>query len=698
MIPWQQFPFVRILLFYVLGIFLNLFFQFEIPSFVILFLFFSFFILNVFLKRKTIGYQKRFVAGILIGVLLILIGIYNNHFYLNKGIPIHVSSQKSSYFFLLTEQPTETEKSMKAIGQVFSTDKKHITKSTKAILYFAKDTLSHHLNYGDLLKLNVHLNEVNPPKNPHEFNFKRYLANRRIYLQAYVSSRSWSFLSHNQANPIKSFGIHCRTYLMKCLKSTSLFPSEFSVAAAILLGQDEILDDETRQDYAGAGAMHVLCVSGLHVGIIYLAFNLMFGFLKRNRFQKRLKAFLLILVVWSYALITSFSPSVLRASVMLSFIILGESLNKKGNIYNSIAASAFLLLLLNPAMIMEVGFQLSYAAVVGIVSIYPLMKKHLTHKNTLIDKILSVLIVSIAAQIGTFPLAIYYFHQFPVYFLLTNLVVIFLATLIINFGFLFLLIASVPLVSSVFIFVFGLLVKSMNTYVSWIESLPGSTIKSLILNPLEIILLYLLIISITQCLLRKSKSWFVISTGLIFILGIGFSYRNYSRLRQQKFIVYAIPKSSVYEFQQGKNSTVFMDSTILENNQKINYHLSPNWIYSGIRKPKLVHHSEQKYQRLEMGLIKNEYFISFKNHIFLSINSKNSAAIKKLKTIVDYVIISNNASVSLVEIHQNLNPKLIILDSSNSIYFEREITAEALKNSIPLYSVINEGVLTIRFD
>jgi len=624
-----------------------------------------------------------------------LLGILLTTMQKSKG-PLAVSSnQKQDYFFMITEEPSESAKSIKILGDVFGGEinKNSIPTSIKCLIYLAKDSLAKMLVYGDVLKINTRLSEINPPQNPHEFNYRKYLKNRNIYHQAYLNKDAWQIIDHKQANPIKYYALKIRQHLLSTLKSSNLSESEFAVAAAILLGQDEILDDETRQDYSGSGAIHVLCVSGLHVGIIFLAFNLILSFLKKKGAQKLIKTLLLILFIWSYALITGISPSVLRASVMLSFIIVGEAFNKKGNIYNSIATSAFLLLLINPLMIMEVGFQLSYAAVIGIVSLYPLIKKQLYHPNHIIDKILSILIVSVAAQLGTFPIAIYYFHQFPVYFLFTNLVVILLATLIINIGFLYLLLSSIPLISFCFQFIFKMTISFMNKYVAFIESLPGSTMKGLVLSFLMMLIIYLLIIGITQSILQKSKSWFVLGLLSIIILGFGFSYKNISQLWQHKMIVYKIQGYSAIEFQQGKKNFVMLDSALIIDQQKINYHLTTNWWYSGISQPQIVSFDENKDPSIQ--LIKHGDLFFFQNHTFLRISKDNDDALKKLQIPVDYLIISNNPNISMEKLQSNFSPKLIILDSSNSNYFTQKLVQEAEKIGVSLYAVNNSGAYII---
>jgi len=170
-----------------------------------------------------------------------------------------------------------------------------------------------------------------------------------------------------------------------------------------------------------AGAMHILCVSGLHVGIIYLVISFFLGFLNNTRFNNILKAILLLLTVWAYAIITGLSPSVQRASLMLSVFIIGNLLNRARDTYNTLAISALILLIIDPYLLFNVGFQLSYAAVIGIVTFHQPIYKLLYFKNTIIDKIWSITVLSFAAQMATFPIATYYFHFFPPWFWLTNL-------------------------------------------------------------------------------------------------------------------------------------------------------------------------------------------------------------------------------------------------------------------------------------
>lgn len=601
----------------------------------------------------------------------------------------------NTYLLQITEPPSETAKSIKVIGKLSqkSVNKKARFTKEKSILYFQKDSSSINLKYGDLLIFDGNLQLINSPQNPHEFNYKRYLKYKNIYTQAYVQSDSWLLIDQHKSNPVKLFALHIRDYLLSILGNTKLTLKQQGVAKAILVGYDETLDPETRNEYASAGAMHVLCVSGLHVGIIYLAFNLLLGFLNKTRYARSIKAIVLILIIWIYALITGLSPSVLRASIMLNFIILGSIINRRGNIYNTMAASAFLLLLLNPLMIMEVGFQLSYSAVIGIVSIYPLIKPHLYHKNKIIDKVFSILIISFAAQIGTFPLAVFYFHQFPIYFLLTNLLVVSLAGIIINIGFIYFLVSSVPIVSKCVEFIFKTVVWIMNTYVSFIEHLPGSTLNGLILTFSAVLMIYLLMIGLMKAIIYQSKTWITVSLCCLLMLSIMYTRRQFQIQQQSKLTIYAINNQSAIEINKQKNNVLFADSSLILDENKINYRIQNNWWYSGIKECELVPINTKIYANDRLGIYKHDELVLTQNKLILIINKNNWRYYNSLKLQPDYILISGNPKISLVKIFEKFKPSLIIIDASNSYYQEKIWVKEAEELDIPCHFVRLEGAL-----
>ncbi|MEM9053079.1 MAG: ComEC/Rec2 family competence protein, partial [Bacteroidota bacterium] len=279
---------------------------------------------------------------------------------------------------------------------------------------------------------------------------------------------------------------------------------EFGVISALVLGDKAQLDVDLRRQFVNAGVVHILAVSGLHVGIIYFLFGWLFDLLLKKK-GRLLKFILLLLILWAYAALTGFSPSVLRAATMFSFISLGKYHWKYGNVYNMIAGSAVVLLVVDPLLITQVGFQLSYLAVIGIVYFHPKFYSLLTFETWLPDKIWSLTCVSLSAQLATFPLSVFYFHQFPVLFPLSNLLVIPLATAILYLGISWLILSWVPFLSSILEFLTIKATYILNLTVETFNELPIVTLRGLYLTEIETILLYSLIVTIAGFVAKPIK-------------------------------------------------------------------------------------------------------------------------------------------------------------------------------------------------
>jgi competence protein ComEC len=292
--------------------------------------------------------------------------------------------------------------------------------------------------------------------------------------------------------------------LIESLNEDSVPSKEHGVISALLVGDRSFLDPQLRNDFADAGAVHILAVSGLHVGIIYLLFLSVFNFLLREK-MRLFKFFLILAVLWGYAAFTGFSPSVLRAATMFSFIAAGKYNSRYVNTYNMIAASALFLLAVNPLLITQIGFQLSYLAVIGIVFFHPKFRALLVIENKYIDMLWSLVCVSFAAQLATFPLSIYYFHQFPMLFMITNIVVIPLATLILYFGVAWVVLLWIPFVSDILGWITIIFTRILNTFVELINTIPFAKMDGLYMSSLSVMLTYMIIILVTAFLTKPSR-------------------------------------------------------------------------------------------------------------------------------------------------------------------------------------------------
>ena len=337
----------------------------------------------------------------------------------------------------------------------------------------------------------------------HSFNFRSYLFDKGLRYELSCRSRECMAVPADHAIGLNRLAFAVRNRLLKILSEKGLAGQEFQVAGALLLGYVNEIDSRLKSAFAASGTMHILSVSGMHVGIVFLFLETILSFLAKFKYGLFIKSFLQIICIWAYAAVTGFSPAVLRASTCLGFLIIGKTIRRKPEMLNVISASVFFLLVMDPSILSDVGFQLSYMAVIGIVLLYkPVYDLYVTHL-WLPDKIWALVAVSVAAQIATFPLSLYYFHRFPNYFIVSNLIIVPLSNGIILMGILGLVFSSLPVIGNLTISALKILLIGLNQSVLWIGSLPGAVSKGFFPNGLEVCLIYFFIMTIFVFLTRK---------------------------------------------------------------------------------------------------------------------------------------------------------------------------------------------------
>jgi len=478
----------------------------------------------------------------------------------------------------------ETDKTFKTTVhiQAIKTDSAWQEANGKILIYFLKDSLSAKPELGNIVLIRAHPQQIDPPKNPYAFHYKNHLADRNVFRMTFVREGQWEIVGQLGFS-IGMLAQKTRSKLLQILKNHGVSGNEYAVSAAILLGYDDDLDDETRAQFSGSGAMHILCVSGLHVGIIFLVSSWLLGFLKRFRQGRFIRPGLLLLLVWAYAFITGLSPSVMRASLMISFIIIGQSRKKQGSVFQSIIASALILIIFNPLIIFQLGFQLSYAAVIAIVVLQKPIYQLVSFNHTIPDKIWEITTVSVAAQIGTFPIASFYFHQFPVYFLITNILIIPFSAFIIYAGILFLITSAIPFVSGISTYILTALISVLNSITKHISQLPGAVIDKISISPLQFSLLILLVILFSFAILQKNRSSFVLSLMLLLLLGATEVTYSYNHSKQSEFTVFYAGKSLIIEVIRGHNAAILTDSASLNDSKNLDFAIKAYNIQKRIR-------------------------------------------------------------------------------------------------------------------
>lgn len=526
-----------------------------------------------------------------------------------------------------------------------------VATNGKMLLYLQNDSLSEALKHGDLVLFNARLNPISAPMNPSEFNYQRYMHFHQISHQAYVRSDAWKLV--NRGAGIIRIAHDAQKAIIDVLEHYGVTDRELAIVSALLVGYKHHLSSDQVSAFASAGAMHVLAVSGLHVGIIFLILNMLLKPLLKVRFGKIMKAILLLLLLWSYAAITGLSPSVSRACTMFSFVIVGQVIYRHTSIFNTIATSAVFLLIINPFYIVEVGFQLSYLAVLGIVLLQPRIHELWKPKYWLVEKIWAITAVSIAAQLATFPLGLLYFHQFPNYFLLSNLVVIPAATVILSVGIALVFLQWVPLLSSFLGYVLYWLVHGLDLFIAWVEGLPLALIQGIDIGIGDTYLIYLLIVALTLFIISKRYTWLVVSLALFCAIEGVNILETITQRKQSKMIIYSVRGAEAVDFIVGVDHVFLADSSLLNDFDKMRFHIHHHWWELDLEEPKNALPELIRSESMAMFNDQKVIFLADSAHVTRAIESDHlviqTRTLQHPKTILDSV---KTASVVL---SQNLD-------------------------------------------
>ena len=685
---WSSRPFARIFFFLVAGIFLaryattivfinsNWLLFIALPLMILIFL---------FIKWK-ISWKWRSLTGIAAGVTIFLFGVWLTRQKLEKAQTI--TYDKPAYFQgEVIKEPVLTDRAVKLVISLVQLDdtSSHLKEPVKMMALFSRDSTSEKLGYGDQLLFYGKPVSPKPPKNPFEFDYAGFLRLNEISSTVFITRERWVLKARAKAWLPKVVAGKLRNYLLETFKESGLKGNNYAVTVAMILGYDELMEPEVEQDFVRAGAMHVLCVSGLHVGVIYIVMNFLLGFLKRNRRQRFLKAGLLLFFVWFYALLTGLSPSVQRASFMLTIFIVGNAVQRDRDSLNTLAASAVVLLILNPLLIFNVGFQLSYSAVLAIVLLHRPIYNLLYFKNKLVDKIWSVSVLSLVAQLGTFPIAAHYFHFFPTYFWLTNLFVMPLSFLIITTGFLFVMVSWIPFVGLFVGEILSFLVYFLNLIVGAVEYLPYSGLDKLYFPWVKVGLVYLLTGMLFQWIVRKRIRFMLPVLGVALILLIMQSLRMYDLTTQKKLIVYQVSQHSSIAFIEGRKQICLMDTLLLKDQQKANYQMANSEVSWGLTRnpfPIDSHIQEDNpdlYVSMGIGSFSDFRFAVFEEKVWSS--EKHTPKIK-----LDALILRGRKKHDLTELKQCFEFDLLVLDGSVPSYRQKTIMSTADSLGISCYS------------
>ena len=372
----------------------------------------------------------------------------------------------------------EDIKSFEAVFRLSYLEKKgaryklHFSRQGENYYCLSTDAVCKNWKAGDVFWIEGELHPISGPTSPDQFNFRAYLQNQNI-----VARLQWKRIAKIKSKPnSKDRLINYRNSLARRIDLWPWADKHKALYKALFLGLKGDIDPEMRKDFGAAGLMHLLAVSGLHLGMIYLMIQFLLKPLKAVPYFRILNCALSIVGIWAFSFISGAGPSVLRAATLFSFLAIGKAINRAGSGFSAVWASALILLWFQPLLIRQLGFLLSYSAVIGILFLVPKMKSWHSFKFQPLKSIQELIYVSIAAQLFTAPITLYAFGSFPLYFLLANLLVLPLMSIIMYSGLLVLLLDQFPILSF-YRNNFPIALEYMSKISAWISSFPNAQIQ-----------------------------------------------------------------------------------------------------------------------------------------------------------------------------------------------------------------------------
>lgn len=601
--PWHKLPFLRLIIPFLTGILLGIrgIMMFDgIVAVIVTLLFIQ--LVMVLYHRRLFSFSYRWIGGLLIYVFFLMAGIwrayenyrpYKPNYYDNYRNP----NEKQLWLVKISGPVSIRDKSIRALSDVlYLIDNKSFKKTDgKLMLSMERDSASAALTQGDLVLVKAYLKEIPGPAFPCAFDYARFSANKGILYQVYLRNGDWKLHQRNKAVNLRYMAWKWQQKLVGIIREQSLDRDEQAVGCAMLLGYTDGFGQDLQGAYSRAGVTHILSVSGLHVGLVFIICSRMLFFLNRNKTQKILKIILLILLTWLYCLLTGLAPCVQRAGVMFTFLIIGQSLGRKNNLVNVLFASAFILLFINPSNIFDYGFQLSYLAVLGIVWLEPLIYPMLYIKNKYLDKLWKLTSVTLAAQIATAPMASFHFHQFPTWFIPANLIVIPLSTLVMYLGICLLVTTTLPLISNFFGICFGLSIRLMNFLIGFADRLPLTVIEGLYPDPVNVILCFMFIAFMALWLTTSTKSWALLSLICLLCYSTSLFINSLHNKTSSEMVFFQYNKNDWSGIIHGKSLHLFSSPVALSDSSQVKIKLK-QWLLK-TRNQSISWHSDSVFHQ-----------------------------------------------------------------------------------------------------
>jgi competence protein ComEC len=668
-----HFPLAKISLAFIIGI---VSFQYYKPSPIWVFgsVLFCVFLLLVFHLLSRTKNNFKLIFGVLSLLTSLLLGVASSIIHKETYNSLHYINQIKDYEnqhlirLVINEKLKNTQKNTRYISTIRSVDKQQ--SFGKIILNIKKP------NQIDSIKIGAELNVIGMlyknkgSFNPNQFDYGKYLENQEIYAQVYANETQINIVGTQKT--IWSQFSNFRTKIIENLALSNFKKEELNILIALLLGQQQDISPEILKDYQYAGAVHILSVSGLHVGFILMFITFLLKPMSNSKRNAILKLVIILVSLWTYGILAGLSASVVRSVTMFSFVAIGIHLKRTVNIFHTLVVSMLLILLWKPSFLFDVGFQLSYLALFFILWVQPLLSNIWQPKNRIIQYIWDIVTVSTAAQIGAMPLSIYYFHQFPGLFFITNIIVLPLLGVIMIIGLIAIIIACFGIVPFVIAKPLEFLIEFLNYIIHWVATFEDFIIKNISFNKEMLIASYLVIIVSVLWFKKNTFQRLFLTLLSIISLQCVFIYTKFKAENTDEFIVFNAKKHSIITERKKDLITVYSNDSILENidnNLAIQSYLIGNFCKI-----------EEKKN------IGNLFY--FKNKKILIIDS-SSVYLEKTKP--DILIVINSPKINLLRVFESWKPEQVVIDGSNYKSYARLWEATCRKEKIPFHNTNEKG-------
>lgn len=503
------------------------------------------------MQRTFMPFRLRWMPGLVILSATFLSGVLISGSHSGKAVTnIPVFDRKKTFLVRPEEAPTSGKNSCRFVAgaYVIHPNGGLVRSLPKIIVRIYKGRRSIEPVFGNYYLVYGRPETLEFLGSGNSFNYNRYLHNKGVRYELNCRSEEVRELPWIKSGSLAGLALSARDELLGILKGAGVSGQEFAVASGLLLGYTSEIDSGLKSAFAATGTMHVLSVSGMHVGIIFLFLEIVLSFLMKIRYGNYVKALVQILFIWVYAAVTGFSPAVLRASVCLSLICAGRTMKRKPDMMNLLSASLIILLAADPGILYDLGFQLSYLSVTGILLLYkPIYDLYVTHR-WLPDKLWSLIAVSVAAQIATCPLSLYYFHRFPNYFMLTNLAIVPLSNGIILMGILTLVCAGLPLIGALCARALSILLFCMNKCILWFACLPGAVSAGFYPSAVTVILSYLILLFLFLYITLKHRKSFIMALSCMLLMAMSSAYSSMLACSRKSVSIHASGRGFVLRY------------------------------------------------------------------------------------------------------------------------------------------------------